>query len=205
MEYVSDVLTKKMDRVRSKLIIIQNNLKASNEAMDVLIAEGGENFYNYVEWLGLADDPNLVVLSSRHHYFYDAEELNSVNTVINIMQLNQIKQTKHFLYSSTHILKQKSHFIGCFVDNEKTNGYVIRKSSSSRNSKKSVEDIENGIVSGNRFLNMLYSMMDSRTYNYLSKSSVSAMLEEQGTKVLNMTELNGITYFHSQKTGTKYN
>ena len=205
MEYKSDVSTKKMDRARFNLLSIPGNLKVSNEAMDILIAEGGENFYNYVEWLGLADDPKLVVLSSKHHYYYDAEEFNSVNTLINITQLNQMKQAKSFLYSSISILPQRSHFVGCFVDNEKINGYVILNNPSSMDSKKKVDDIENGIVSDIPFLNMLYSMMDSRTYNYLSKSRVSLMLEEHGVKVLDMTDLGGITYFHSQKSGAKYN
>ena len=36
----------------------------TGEAIDILIAEGGESFYNYVDGLGLAKDPDLVVLSS---------------------------------------------------------------------------------------------------------------------------------------------
>jgi hypothetical protein len=181
------------------------DLKGSNDPIDILITEGGENFYNYVDWLGLAKDPNLVVLSSRHHYYYDAEEMNNVKTVINLKELNQIKQIKRFLHSSFHIMPQKSNFIGCFVDNKKTNGYILRIDSSAYHDNKSFDEIENGIVSQNPFLNMLYGIMDSKTNNYMSKRSVSLLLEGQGCKVMDMTDLNGLTYFHSQKIRSDYN
>jgi len=170
-----------------------------NEAVDILIAEGGENFYNYVDWLGLAKDPNLVVLSSQHHYYYVAEEMNNVKTVICLKELNQIKHIKSFLHSSIHILPQKANFIGCFVDNKKINGYVLRKSSHADHSKRSSDAIENGIVSPNPFLNMFFSIVDLRTNKYMSRRSVSLLLEDHGFKVKDMTELNGLTYFCAQK------
>ena len=40
----------------------------NNPVFDSLAAEGGENFFHYINWLGLAKDPNLMVLSSIHHY-----------------------------------------------------------------------------------------------------------------------------------------
>ena len=58
--------------------------KGTNQAINILINEGGESFYKYVDWLGLANDPDLVVLSSLHHYYYDADEMNKVKTVINL-------------------------------------------------------------------------------------------------------------------------
>jgi hypothetical protein len=170
-----------------------------NEAIDILIAEGGENFYNYVDWLGLAKDPNLVVLSSHHHYYYVAEEMNNVMTVINLKELNQIRQIESFLHSSVYILPQKANFIGCFIDNKKFNGYVLRKSYSDKQSKRSFDAIENGIVSSNPYLNMFFSFMDLKTNKYMSRRSVSLLLEDHGFKVKDMTELNGLTYFHSQK------
>jgi hypothetical protein len=165
----------------------------------ILAAEGCENFVNYMERLGLARDANLVVLSSQHYYYYDAEEMKNVSTVINLKELNQIKQIKSFLHSIFHILPQKSNFIGCFVDNKKINGYVLRNNSSSNHHTGSYNDIENGIVSRFPFLNMLYSLMDSKTNNYMSGKSVSLLLEDHGFKVIDMTEINGLTYFHSQK------
>ena len=104
----------------------------ANEAVDNLITEGGEDFYNYVNRIGLAKDPNLIVLSSRHSYFYDTEELNNAKTVINLKELNQIKQIKNLL----HFLPTSCNFIGCFVNNKKSERYILRNSSNSMNIKR---------------------------------------------------------------------
>ena len=85
----------------------------------IFAEEGREHFFNYVEWLGLDKDPNLVVLSSRHHYYYDEEEMKSVTTVVNLKELNFIKETTNFIHSIFHIMPSKSYFVGCFIDNKK--------------------------------------------------------------------------------------
>ncbi|MEI6047970.1 MAG: hypothetical protein WCS03_03660 [Bacteroidota bacterium] len=180
-------------------------LNENNPVYKILTAEGHEDFFNYIKALGLSNDKNLVLLSSVHHYYYDAEEMKNVKTVINLKEINQIKQIKSFLHSIIHILPNKSNFIGCFVDNEKINGYELRNSSYLYQNKKSLEAIENDIVSRNPFLNMVYSIMDSKTNKYMSRSSVSLLLEDHGFKVKDMTEINGLTYFHSQKVWTNLN
>ena len=43
-----------------------------------LAAEGDENFFHYLNWLGLSNEPNLLVLSSRHHFYYDYDDLKGV-------------------------------------------------------------------------------------------------------------------------------
>jgi hypothetical protein len=175
------------------------NQSKKNPFIETLTSEGGENFVNYIRSIGLDRDPNPVVLSSLHHYFYDADEMKHVKTVINLKELNQMKEIKSFLHSIFHILPQKSNFIGCFIDNDKINGYVLRKNLTSSSEKKSFDDIENGIVSRIPFLNMLYSIMDSKTNRYMSQRSVSLLLNDHGFKVLDMKEQNGITFFHAQK------
>lgn len=171
----------------------------TREAIDILIAEGGERFYKYVELLGLVKDPNLVVLSSRHHYFYNAEEMNNANTIVNLKELNQIKRIKIHLNSCLPFLPLKSNFIGCFSDNKKINGYALKSNSSSDDKVIIFNDIDNSIVSRIPFINMLYSIMDLKTNTYMSKNSVSSLLEDYGFKVMDMTEFNGLTFFHSQK------
>jgi hypothetical protein len=41
--------------------------------------------------------------------------------------------------------------------------------------------------------------MDSKTDAYMSESSVSLMLGVHGFKIMDMKEINGLTFFHSQK------
>jgi len=177
----------------------------ANEAIDNLITEGGEGFYNYVDSRGLSKDSSLIVLSSRHHYYYDYEEMNNAKTVVNLKELNQIKEIKSLLHSHLHFLPEKCNFVGCFVNNRKIERYTLRKSGSPKEKIRNSDDVELGIVSRFPFLNMLYSYMDSKTNNYLSEESVALMLGFHGFKIMNMKEVNGLTFFHSRKVGISDN
>jgi hypothetical protein len=171
--------------------------KKSN--LEIIASEGSEDFVNYIEWLGFSKDPNLVVLSSLHHYYYDDEEMKSVRTVVNLIELNQIKQVASFINSIFHLLPSKSYFIGCFIDNQKNNRFSLKSKLISNNPQKYSEAAENGISSRIPFFNMLYNLLDSKISKHLSRSEVTQMLSDRGFKVLDMTELNGITYFCAQR------
>jgi hypothetical protein len=200
----TDIYISQIKRTDQSLFNSQVSKVRNNEAIDMLVEEGGESFFNYVDWLGLAKDPDLIVLSSLHHYYYDPEEMNNFQTVINLKELNQIKDVKNFLRSSLQILPPNSNFIGCFIDNEKTNGYEVINGSSYVN-KRNRDAIDNGIISRIPFINMLYSILDSKTIRYMSKHSISLLLEDCGFKVMNMTDINGLTFFHSQKLKPAFN
>lgn len=172
---------------------------AKNHISEILSAEGSEDFISYTEWLGLEKDPDLLVLSSKHHYYFDVEEMKNVKSVLNLKELNYIKDIKGLLNKIFHILPHKGFFIGCFVDNKKNNGFELRKSQSAFRNRINSEAVENGILSRIPFLNMLFSLLDSKTNNYLSRSSASLLIEGHGFKVLDMTELNGMTYFCAQR------
>jgi hypothetical protein len=166
----------------------------SNPVFERLMEENQENFYNYIKWLGHANEPDFIVLSSSHHYYYDIEELKHIKTVINLKPLNNTKRIKDFLHTIHNILPQKSYFIGCFSDYKNQTLYL----SGSDKSKQQAEQIENGIVSRISFFNRMFSIMDSRTDMYLTKRTVTLMLEDAGLKLLDITELNGLTYFCAQ-------
>ena len=181
------------------------DLVKSNTVLRVPTTENCENFTKYIERLDLSKDPNLVVLSSLHHYYYDADEMTNVKTIINLKELNQIKQLKDFLHSIYHILPPKCNFIGCFVNNKKQSGFVLNTSPSDSYYKRNSDAIENGIVSSSPFLNMIFNMIDSKTNKYMSERSVSLLLGEYGFKVLDMTEMDGLTYFCAQSLRTADN
>jgi hypothetical protein len=170
-----------------------------NDSLRILNSEGHESFVNYIEWLGLDKDPDILVLSSLHHYYYDAEEMKHVRTVINVKELNQIKNIEDFIHSIYHILSPKSYFLGCFTDNKKNNGYQLSGGITANNSRKRSEAVENGIVSRIPFLNMMFSIMGSKTNSFLSKRSVTSLLENNGFKVVDITDLNNRTFFCAQK------
>jgi hypothetical protein len=182
----------------------QADCTGNSPISEICAFEGCKNLYNYLEWLNLARDPDLVVLSSMHHYYYDAEEMKNVKTVVNLKELNQIKEVKSFIHSIFHILPPKSYFVGYFVDNKKRNGYASANKLIRGQSKNISEAIENGIGPRIRFLNMLFNIMDYRTNQRLSSNYLSYLQEDLGFKILDLTKLFGITYFCTQRLGSAY-
>jgi hypothetical protein len=159
---------------------------------EILSSEGCNNFVDYIELLGFKNDPNMVVLSSKHHYYYDQEELKNVNTITNLKELKQTKQIKNFLQSVRYVLHQRGNLIGYFTDSTQHKGFrSILNSSDS-------DTTENGVSSMNPLLKMIFNIMGAAININLTKKSVRLMLEDNGFKVLDMTEFNGQTYFHAQ-------
>ncbi len=175
-----------------------SDLNKINRISEILTSEGDESFRHYIEWLGLARDPGLVILSSIHHYYYDMEEMKNVKTLVNLKELNHIREINDFLRLIAQILPPKSFFIGCFIDNRKQNSFFSKRSSSKALSQKKSEAVSNGIISKIPILNMIYSIMDLKTYRYMSAKNVTALLESSGFKVMDMTDLEGLTYFCAQ-------
>jgi hypothetical protein len=170
----------------------------TNPVFEKLAEEKHETFYNYMERLGLVNDPNFLVLSSFHHYYYDVEDLKDVKTVVNLKQLNYMAQIKDFLHTIYHLLPQKSYFIGSFTDNKNQNRFL----SGSQKSQYQVDQIENGVASRIPFFNSIFNLLDLKTNKYMTKRTVTLMLEAAGLKVLDMTEYNGLTYFCTQNVKT---
>ena len=168
-------------------------LVKNNPGVELLYNKGNEDLVNYLEWLNLYEDPNMVVLSSIHHYFYDAEEMKNVKTVINLISVNELRDIKRFLHSIFTLITPGSNFIGFFKDSKNHNGYSFKPDV--------VDDeaVENGILSKIPFINALYNMMDAKTNRNLSKKEVIFLLENNGFKVQDVTILNGISYFHAKR------
>lgn len=181
------------------------DIDENNPVFKLLVSEGELSFAEYLAERGLAGDPATIVLSARHHYYYDAEEIRNVSIVINLKKINHIKEIKSFLRSLFQILPQNSTFVGCFEDNRKLDVYEANeKERSLRYAAENNDHRENSIVSDIPFINLITGLLDIRTRKYISAGSVKAILAEHGFKVLNMKEIDGITYFHSQKPGSAY-
>jgi hypothetical protein len=176
-----------------------NIIDEKRSDFEILAEEGYEDFVNYIEWLGLAKDPDLVVLSSVRHYYYDAVEMKNIRTLVNLKELNKIKSVNNFLNCIYEMLPDKSYLVGCFVDNKRMKGYLFRNRPEINHGERTSVAVENGIVSRNPILNLIYSKIDYRTYRYLSKNDVTLLLENPGFKIQDMTDLSGISYFCTQK------
>jgi hypothetical protein len=140
------------------------------------VQEVDDNFKNYLNRHGLANEDKLLVLSSNLHYYYDYEELKEVNTLINLKKLNLVKHLDDFLYTLSYALSPMTNFIGCFSDVASQKG----------------ESITSRLYK--RFLNFVDSKFDTE----ISSQNFSRRLESHGFKVIDMTVINGLTYFRTQ-------
>jgi hypothetical protein len=163
-------------RTNLKQTKVQPETRKNILVPDRLIAEVDENFINYLNWHGLANEDNLLVLSSKLHYYYDYEELKDVTTLINLKKLNLIKHLDDFLHTLYNGLSPKTNFIGCFYDRKSHKGVNII----SRLYKK--------------FINILDSKIDVD----IDSRDFSRLLESHGFKIIDMTEINGLIYFRTQ-------
>lgn len=149
----------------------------NNPLFDSLVSEGGENFFHYINWLGLSKDPNLMILSSIHHYYYDFNDLKGVRTLINLKQLNQINHIETFLNNVYRVLPSKANFVGCFKDNKIHGGIAVP------------------LYQSFKFLNSLINIIDSKTDKFMSRKDVIKLLEAHYFRIADMTEINKITFF----------
>jgi hypothetical protein len=149
----------------------------NNPVFDNLLAEGGENFYHYINWLGLGKDPNLMILSSIHHYYYDFNDLKGVKTLINLKKLNEINHIDTFLANVLRVLPSKANFVGCFKDNKIRRGISVPSYQSFK--------LLNGII----------NMIDSKTDRFMTRKDVIKLLESHDFGIIDMTEISNITFF----------
>ena len=170
-----------------------------NRLFDELTDAARENLIDYLDRMGLINEADLLVIPSTHHYFYDAEDMKGIKTVVNLRQLNHVREVREFLRNIVDLLPVKSNFVGCFVDNKVQNGFSDKYSNLPREISEKTEAWENGIESRIPFINRMYSFIDSRTNRYLTKRAATHLLEECGLQIIGMTELNGLTYFWTQK------
>jgi len=158
-----------------------------------------QNLIGYLDSMGLITESGMLVIPSTRHYFYDADDMKGIRTVITLKPLNHIREMKDFLKQIIILLPVRSDFIGCFVDNRTHNGYSDNDGNGSKHEPDKDEVYENGIESRIPFINRMYSFIDSKTNRYLTKKSVTNLLSDVGLELVGMTEMKGMTYFHTRK------
>jgi hypothetical protein len=182
MENISVLEKRRTSRDNVNRINLNNREKVSkaapkkNGVPDKLAAEVDENFLNYLNWHGLADEDKLLVLSSKLHYYYDYEELKEVTTLINLKKLNLVKHLDDFLKSLYDGLAPKTNFVGCFKD----------------------KSIQNGVSKTSRLYKRFLNFLDAKIDVEIDSRDFSRVLESHGFKVIDMTVINGLTYFRTQ-------
>jgi hypothetical protein len=165
------------ENFNEKLLLHERSF--TNPVVENIISEGGDDLFKYLTWTGLSKEPNLMVLSSMHHYYYDHKDMAGIKTLINLKKLNQVKHLESFLHTLFRILPSRANFVGCF-----RNSSHRRKGTS--------------FYSSARFFTGLVNIFDSRSERALTKKGVTQLMEEHGFKVIDITDLNRITYFWAQ-------
>lgn len=176
-----------------------SNYGGIDQSFGKLSDELPETFLNYLTSLDSASGSGLLVLPQKNHYFYDFEELKRVKTIVNLMRLNNVRELRDFIRKLSELLRYQANFVGCFVDNKTRNRFSGRYNNNSEKPSEKSDSYETGIESRIPFVNRIYSIIDARTDRYLTRRSVTELLKEFGFQVVIMTELNGVTYFHSKK------
>ena len=154
---------------------------------------------DYLDRMGLISESGMLVIPSTRHYFYDAEDMKGIRTVITLKPLNHVREMREFLRQIISLLPVKSDFIGCFVDNRNQNGFSEKEGNMPKHEPDKEEAYENGIESRIPFINRMYSFIDSKTNRYLTRRSVTSLLKDVGLELVSMSEMKGMTYFHTRK------
>jgi len=148
-----------------------------NPALITLLAEGGLNFFRYLKNLGMSKETNMIVLSSKHHFYYDENDLRNVRILVSLKRLNLIKHLEAFLNSLVRILPPETNFIGYFSDSDHADGNATSRLS--------------------RLYHKFNSLLNTRCDYAMNKGGVTELLRRSGFEVINMKRMNGLIYFTS--------
>lgn len=153
-----------------------------NPLFDKFVSEKCEDFFNYLDWLGLAKNPNLMLLSSMHHFYYDINDLKGVKILVNLKQLNRIKLLDGFFQSIFRLLPSGALFLGCFKDDRDPEGIFAP------------------IYQSMKLFNDIFNFIDSRTEKRMTRDGVLKILKSHGFRIEDMTEINELIYFMAVNT-----
>ncbi|HOO65360.1 MAG TPA: hypothetical protein P5197_01315, partial [Bacteroidales bacterium] len=135
-----------------------------------------QDLISYLDEKGLVNDPDILVIPSTRHYFYDADDMKGVKTMVNLKPLNYVREIRDFLRKVSELLPEDSNFVGCFTDNKLQNGFSDKYGNLPRDLSEKAEAYENGIESRIPFINRMYSFIDLKTNRYLTGRTVANLL-----------------------------
>ena len=162
-----------------EFIDLKTGTGRSSQVILDLVAEGGEDFYHYLQFLNLVHIDNMIVLSPRHHYYFEYHDLADVRVVVNIIRLNQIKNLNSFLSTVYNVLPARASFIGCFSESKSTNGGIP------------------AFIQPLNIFNQVVNLLISKTERIMSRKDVLKLFPVFGFKVDDITEINGLMYFNA--------
>lgn len=165
---------------------------------ETLSDEDCEDFYYYIEWLGLPKKNNIIVLPQTNHYYYQAKDLVDTDTLVSLKCLNHIRHLRAFLRNIYRNMQPNCHFTGCFSDNVMNNNIKEYTNYISGKGVSYTQD-DFSFMRPSAFKKKINRLLDIRNRKKLTRTSVISILKDIGFTILGMSELNGKTYFCAQK------
>lgn len=138
----------------------------------------GKNFFRYLKNFNLTKDPDLLILPPKNHYYFDEKELKNIRTLVNLRNLNLVKDLNSFLYTLIRLLPQDANFLGYFSYNKFTFS-------------------GDGLFTG--LSTRINNLLDLKTDHNMDKKEFAVRLRKFGFRIIDMTEMNGSVYFYAQK------
>jgi hypothetical protein len=124
-------------------------------------------FSFYLDSLNIKMNENVLVLTS--HYYYDINEIQHIKAVIYTKELNKVSNINKLLSNMMRTLSNGTQFIGCFVDNK--------------------------LHYNSKIGYWLYHFVDMNNSKYLSRKTMIKLFDKYGLRIVDMTEVQGMTYF----------
>jgi len=101
-----------------------------------------------------------------------------IRTMVNLKRLNLIRNVDKFLHSLYRILQPGANFVGCFSDSGGSQGWFHAAKPSA-------------------ILTWFRNFLEMKGEHSISKNQVHELLESHGFRIVDMKEINGLTYFYS--------
>lgn len=162
-----------------KSVVPKENIEEINcQAIDNLIAEGGSNFIRYLGWLNMLNQKNILLLSPKHHYFFDQSELETPTTLILLKRLNQMDNLNGFLDGISKTVGPGTSLMGHFF---------------ASGSKPDKPEVLSSIY------NKLIDILDPGILKKFDSESVADLIESYGFEVTDLTLIKNSVYFRAVK------
>ena len=137
------------------------------------------NIHNYLNTHNLLKDKHVLFISSKHFYFYNNEEMKYVNTIVFLKKLNEIEYLYDTIRNLHSILNENTVFCGKFIDNKRINILFM-------------------FSKYTKLFDVLSDILYKKYNRPLSLNNVDYCLKKYKFKILNTTEIDGVTYFYAK-------
>jgi hypothetical protein len=151
-----------------------------NQVYNHLVPDEGQDFPDYLTRLGMLGESNLLVLSMRHHYYFEYNDLRDLKVLVILKKLDMIKHLESFLHIIFRILPSGAYFIGCF------------------NKNKSLIYKELNFNKTATFHNKVHDFLESIPHHHLNINNFAGFIESHGFNIVDLAEIKGQVYFTSQ-------